>query len=225
MLSWRIVFSLFVGLLLAKTAFAQTFNASPSALCSKEVAFEQANECFIYFDNPSGDTLQLHWRLIDSNAPVSWDIDLCDYGSCYIGIPSNGLMNPVQDTIRPYIKLIVQPDTNPGAAWIWFRVYEEGNQGNFVDVFYSLFTPGTLASNSPEQEPLLAFPNPANEVLTLHNPQENFASAIVRDLNGKVIWQGSLPPKTNQTLSTAYWPAGFYLLQHGNQSQKLIVSH
>lgn len=203
--------------------FAQTFSAVPGPLLSKELQFEQANECYIYFDNPSGNSLQLHWRLLESDLPEEWDADLCDYGLCYIGIPSNGLMSPVYDTIQPYLKLIVQPGTAPGATWIWFRVYEEGHEDNFVDVFYSLYTPGTLAASAPTSSNVLAYPNPAQSVLILENNLPTSSIASIRNLAGQSVWQGKLAAQSQQTISLDHWPNGLYLLQNGQQTQKILI--
>ena len=94
--------------------------------------------------------------------PDGWDIDLCDYGLCYVGIPAGGTMNPVSGSTQAYLKLIVQPDTIAGAGWLWFQVYEVGNNSNFVDVYFSLHTPGTSGTASPGQSAgLRIFPNPA----------------------------------------------------------------
>lgn len=207
----------------ANQLFAQTFSAVPGPLLTQELQFEQANECYIYFDNPSGNTLQLHWRLLESNLPAAWDADLCDYGLCYIGIPSNGLMSPVYDTIQPYLKLIVQPGTNPGATWIWFRVYEEGHEDNFVDVFYNLHTPGTLTTSESQRPKLKVYPNPAQEVLVLENNHPDMQIASIRDLAGQPIWQGKLESESTQTISVANWPNGMYLVQNGSQTQKILI--
>lgn len=208
---------------LAGDLISQTFNAVPGPVLHKEVQFEQANECYIYFNNPSGDSLSLRWRLIESNLPEEWDADLCDYGLCYTGIPSNGLMSTVHDTIQPYLKLIVQPGTSPGSAWIWFRVFENGNQGNFVDVFYSLFTPGTLSTTELQGTTLLAYPNPTRGELTLENTHSSPSYARMIHASGKLCWQGSLPPHTQQTLSVSGWIPGLYVLNNGIHSQKILV--
>lgn len=206
-------------------AFCQTFNAIPDPLFQQEVQLQLANECYIHFDNPNGDSLQLHWRLVETNQPAGWDIDLCDYGTCYIGIPSNGLMNPVYDTIQAYIKLIVQPDTFPGSAWIWFRVYEEGNSTNFVEVFYSLYTPGTLSSHEEENIPLTVYPNPATTLLYLENHQDASVFAKIRNINGTVLWQDLLQVHSNHSIQVDQWPSGHYWLQYGSSVQKIIISH
>ena len=214
---------LFLSVCLAKLLSAQTFNASPGPLLQQEIQFNQANECYIYFDNPSGDSLQLHWRLVESNLPDAWDADLCDYGLCYIGIPSNGLMSTVYDTIRPYLKLILQPGDAPGATWIWFRVYEEGNQDNFVDVFFSLYTPGTLGADSPLESTLVAYPNPASQYLFLENNQSARVIFRVSNVQGQLVWQGSVSAFSQEKVEVGDWPDGFYFLQNGSRIQKIVV--
>ncbi|MFN0174749.1 MAG: T9SS type A sorting domain-containing protein [Saprospiraceae bacterium] len=209
---------------LASIASAQTFFATPDALLVKEIQFEQANECYIYFDNPSGDSLQLHWRLVESNLPEEWDADLCDYGLCYIGIPSNGLMSTVYDTIQPYLKLIVQPDTMPGATWIWFRVYEEGNPDNFVDVFFSLNTPGTLSTSTQPESALQAYPNPTSDQLFLDNTQSTPQTSRITNTNGQLMWQGMISAFDRVQIRVGEWPNGLYFLQTGNRIQKIIVN-
>jgi len=208
---------------LANNLLAQTFNAVPDPLLQKEIQFNQANECYIYFDNPSGDSLQLHWRLVESNLPEAWDADLCDYGLCYIGIPSNGLMSTVYDTIQPYLKLIVQPGDNAGATWIWFRVYEEGNEGNFVDVFYSLHTPGTLSTQDQEATDLRVYPNPSNDYVFLENKQSTRSTFRVFDTKGQWMWQGTVPAFGQEQIRVGEWPDGVYFLQNGNRLQKILV--
>lgn len=208
---------------MAQPVWGQTFFASPETVLHQEVQFEMANECYIYFDNPSGNPLQLHWRLVESNLPELWDVDLCDYGTCYIGIPSNGLMNPIQDTIQAYLKLIVQPGTEPGATWIWFRVYEEGNDANYQDVFYSLFTPGTLGAATPQNQTITAYPNPAKAWITLENKQALKLPASIRNARGQTFWSGELEANSSQSIQIQHWPPGFYMILSGNRSQKIIV--
>lgn len=210
--------------ILPNHAWSQTFMAVPDALLQKEIQFEQANECYIYFNNPSGDSLQLHWRLLDSNLPEEWDADLCDYGTCYIGIPSNGLMNFVYDTIQPYLKLIVQPGMAPGATWIWFRVYEEGNEDNFEDVFFSLHTTGTLDASIADDSRFGVFPNPASSYLTMQNGQTEPAMANLVSINGQRFWQGMLPPDAQVSVWVGDWPTGVYFLQAGASVRKILIS-
>jgi hypothetical protein len=205
-------------------AFGQTFFPVGGPLHVQEVALEQANEAFIYFDNPSGDTLNLRWRRLEVNMPDAWDIDLCDYGTCYIGIPSNAQMSPVYDTIQPYLKLIVQPGQTPGTAWLWFRVYEDGNDTNFQDVYFSLNTPGVTSTGAEPKSTLLAiFPNPAHDMLTLQSENGDVRPARIVDGAGRTVWEG-IHAGTTQ-LSTQSWPSGLYILELGGDKRKIIITH
>ncbi len=190
----------------------------------QEMALEQANEAFIYFDNPSGDTLRLRWRRLEVNKPDAWDIDLCDYGTCYIGIPSNSEMSFVHDTIQPYLKLIVQPGQTPGTAWLWFRVYELDNEDNFQDVYFSLHTPGVTASNEPVQPISFdVFPNPATEAVTITSANNEPVVCRVFDAYGRLMTENQHLLET--LIPTANWPTGTYWINLGGVSRQLLITH
>lgn len=156
--------------------------------------------------------------------PEDWIVDLCDYGSCYIGIPPNAVMNIVYDTTRPYLKLIVQPGIRAGAAWLWFRVFELNNESNFQDVYFSLYTPGTTAiMDSPVQNSVHIYPNPTNEALFIEHRQPFEAPARLFDTRGSVLWEGVLPANGTSRLSTSTFPNGLYYLQVGGRQYKIVV--
>lgn len=203
----------------------QSFMATPEPVLTQTLEFNLANECYIYFTNPSGDTLHLRWRLVESNLPDNWVADLCDYGTCYNGIPSNGLMNPVYDTIQPYLKLIVQPGENAGACWIWFRAYENGNQANYADVFFNLHTPGTLATQEPATPTVHIYPNPVSNNLKLENPGGAISGAQIIHLSGTISWTGDIPEKTTLDIPVNHWPPGSYLLKTPKQTKQILIQH
>ncbi len=182
-------------LLISAALSAQTFSALPAATLDRELAFNEANECYIYFDNPSGDTLRLKWRQLEVSMPEGWSVDLCDYGLCYTGIPANGTMNPVFDTIQPYLKLIVQPNAVAGTAWFWFRAIEVGNDANFADVYFNLFTPGTVGAEEPEISIARIFPNPANNVLFVENTSALPLPARLTDISGRILMAKNHPAR------------------------------
>ena len=215
---------LFTGLLFwVNVSSAQTFVPVAGALLQQEVEFEQANECYMIFDNPSGSPLTLRWRSLEVSMPDGWDVDLCDYGLCYSGIPGNGIMNAVSGATQPYLKLIVQPGTVEGAAWFWFRVWEDGNETNFVDVYFSLHTPGTTGATAAAITPWRFFPNPARDRIVLDNLSTKAADIRLVESDGRVVLQKSLPPFTNETLYLPDLPPGTYFLQDGSQTKTLFI--
>ncbi len=210
-------------LLWGMTAFGQTFFPIPGPVLEKEVVFEQANECYIFFDNPSGDTLQLRWRIISESKPTEWTVDLCDYGLCYAGIPPNGTMNPVYDTIQPYLKLIVQPGATPGSAWYWFRVFEKDNEENYTDVYFSLYTPGTTGAEEPAVSKIEIFPNPAFDILFIENDGAKHGWPTLLNAAGQQIYKLAVPPGEQAMVDVSTWPAGMYYLMNGRKVQQILI--
>lgn len=210
-------------LLISAALGAQTFSALPAATLDRELAFNEANECYIYFDNPSGDTLRLKWRQLEVSMPEGWSVDLCDYGLCYTGIPANGTMNPVFDTIQPYLKLIVQPNAVAGTAWLWFRAIEMGNDANFADVYFNLFTPGTVGAEEPEISIARIFPNPANSVLFVENTSALPLPARLTDISGRILWQKTILPAVMENVDLLPYPSGLYFLQMPDKSERVLL--
>ena len=203
---------------------AQTFLPVGGPVSEYETEFEQANECYIFFNNFSGDTLQLKWRSLSANIPEGWIVDLCDYGLCYVGIPPNGVMNPVYDTIQPYLKLIVQPGTEPGAAWLWFRVFEKENEDNYVDVYFSLFTPGTTLANEPDSQTLEVYPNPASDLLFVNNKSDRTRRTTLVNAAGRTLWGQTIAAGDQTMLDLATFGEGvYYLRSYGLKTQKILI--
>lgn len=218
----RLLFVLFC--LFAARATAQTFAPVEGQILRQEVHFGLANECFIHFKNNSGDSLRLKWRRLEVSKPDGWKIDLCDYGTCYVGIPTSGLMNTLHDTAEAYLKLIVLPGQTSGAAWLWFRVFENGHDDNFQDVFFDLHTPGTTSADNPVQtDGLQAFPNPVGEVLHLKNnlPESQFVRLF--DSLGRLVFEKNIPSGSLETVPTGELPAGNYWLQTAGRARQIII--
>lgn len=203
-------------------AAAQTFFAVPAPLLAQEVAPEQATECFIYFANPSGNTLRLRWKTVDTSSPAAWDIDLCDFGACYTGIPGGGLMNTVSGATQPYLKLIAQPGAVTGNGWLWFRVYADGHPENFQDVFFSLYSPGVTAIQEIPAAAVRVFPNPSSAQFFLENNTEQSVDARIYNTFQEEKWMGVLPANSRVSIDAAPWPAGIYWLQTPERAQLIL---
>ena len=210
-------------LCLASTMQAQTFFANPGPLYTQQVALNQANLCFIHFDNPSGDSLLLRWRKLEASMPQGWDADICDYGTCYINIPNTALMHWVYDTIQPYLKLIVQPGAVEGAAWFWFRVSEEGNTSNFVDVYYDLHTSGVISTQTPDNHAFAVYPNPSNGVFLVENRTAYATMAYLSDQTGRLLATQVFEPETAAQILIDPLASGVYFLRINGKCQTLIV--
>ena len=84
----------------------------------------------------------------------------------------------------------------------------------------------------PTQTPLVVYPNPATEELTVSLGSATHTAAItltIHTLTGEVQWQGILPPgEQSIRLSVHAWPKGIYLVSGhiGNEvvgREKIVV--
>lgn len=190
---------------------------------TREVAFNEATPCFIYFENLTTDTLRLRWRRIEVKKPDSWIMDLCDYGACYVGIPANANMNPAPPEDEPYLKLVVQPGTEEGSAWLWFRVFNRQNEAEYHDVFYSLHTPGFVSTGSSAQTEWKVWPNPAADRLWVSNPDSRAHWATLRSAEGHVVARVEAAPGVPASMDLSGVAPGFYYLQMNCFFRKIIL--
>lgn len=209
-------------LLTGYVAVGQSFSALPGTVLHQEVLPGEAGECFIYFENPAGDSLQLQWKNIESSFPDEWTIDLCDFGACYVGIPSSGLMQPAIGSEKAYLKLIVQPGQTPGQAWLWFRVWTTGNPDDKMDVFFSLTTPGITATTTPGTPTIHLYPNPTIGPLWIENPSTDATPVRLIQADGQVIRHIEVGPGDRHHIDISGFPAGVYFLQTNTATQTVL---
>lgn len=202
---------------------AQNFEPVGGALLVREVQPELANECYIYFDDFTEDTLHLQWQLEEVSLPEGWDIDLCDYGACYTGIPPAATMLPAPGWEQPYLKLVVQPGLISGGAWLWFRVSQAGQPDLYRDIYFSLYTPGVTAAREPEtSRSVTIFPNPAKDFFIVKQDNDTPTPARLLDVSGKTVWAGTL--NATQTLITLPdLNAGIYFLETAKIRKTVII--
>jgi hypothetical protein len=205
-------------------ARAQTpFFPDPAPLKSAVVQPNLANEVYLYLNNPSGDSLRLRWRLGEASIPQGWGAALCDYGYCYFGVPNSGTMNWVHDTIQPYLKLVVIPNIVPGSAWYWFRVFEVGQDENYQDVYFSLYTQGVTGTSAPEAAGVAISPNPAVDYINIRSTFDQPVPARIYSAQGVLMQQLNLQPAAQQIVFCHNWPPGVYYLQTAAFTRKIIV--
>lgn len=210
---------LLLFLLLSRGVGAQTLLPLPSDSMFAVVSLGQANEVLIEFANPGPDSLHLRWKLLEADLPAGWDVDLCDHGGCYTGIPSTGVMVPAPQGVNPYLKLIVQPGSMQGEAMISFRVYLAHDLNQAVTVHFLLATSATTGFPTQDTTRLRAYPNPVRDLLFLEYIGTKPMSAWrVFGPDGKQVAIG--PPLTHglHHLDVTSWPLGINYIVSPNGS-------
>lgn len=202
-------------------AEGQQFAALPAEAVNFEVAPNLANECFIYIENQTDSALHLKWRTSFREIPAGWDIDLCDYGACYGGIPSQGQMIPVAAGQQGYLKLIVQPGLILGSGAVHFLVFDSLAPTAYIEVKFNLSSPGFVSTAQVEAPELLAFPNPFSDRLTLVAPAAAGRFLLTDALGNTAMsgWMGSDDP---MELNAEALPAGIYFLHFMDKRHRVL---
>src|SRR5687768_8832992 len=101
--TWLILSLVF---LLCKQTLAQKNDSlNPSSTATFHVLTNSYEEFTIYIKNNYSSSIQMNWTKINQNLPAGWDYALCDYQTCYPGIPSSGSMSPILPGDSGYFKL------------------------------------------------------------------------------------------------------------------------
>lgn len=201
---------LFAFLGAVHAVFSQGFSPINAPLTEREAPFDLVTEAYIFFDDFNEDTLHLRWALDFISIPDGWNIDLCDYGACYVGIPDAKDMWPAPGAEQPYLKLIVRPHQIPGSAWIVFRVAEVDYPEEETLVYFSLYTPGTVGVETIAPAPLRVFPNPAYHTVRIIPSPAIDDPIRIWDAQGRLQWTGSSAQPFD--LDISHWKSGRYTI-------------
>ena len=145
-------------------AFAQ-FGIAPTDSLVAEFPTDSLTRIFqIDFPNETNDSLGLSWRRVGGGWTEGWDVNLCDLGECYTGVPADADMLAMAADGAGYLKLIVNALELEGTCFLHFWVWPTGNQDALVDVYFDLrnggvsdIAPAMLAPQTAAR----AYPTPA----------------------------------------------------------------
>ena len=173
------------------------------------------------FPNLSGDSLGLTWRWVDGGWTEGWDVNLCDLGECYTGVPADAEMLPMGPEGAGFLKLIVNALELEGSCFLHFWVYPTGNPDALVDVWFDLRNEAGWSGidvKAPTDLVPLLYPVPARsgEPITLVMPPGIPPGKAVQlfDGNGVLISAATQWWGHRLLLETRELPAGSYILKY-----------
>lgn len=211
-----------IGLFGGASEVQAQFNIEPTDSLVDVFATDSLTRIFqIDFPNASGDSLALSWRYIDGGWTDGWDVNLCDLGECYTGVPADADMLAMGAEGTGFLKLIVNALETEGECVLHFWVWPTGNQDALVNIYFDLRNGGISAVQSPfqadRQPGWSAYPVPAaiGAPIRLSGLQNDHGTPPVQLLD----MMGALVPCTwaageESTLQTEGLSKGVYLLIH-----------
>lgn len=211
---------------LAFSAFIQTlyaqkpFISTPSTTLSVALPPNTYTSAKISMVNQTSGSLTLKWLRFANSIPNTWAADLCDYNTCYIGIPNMGTMSPISGLTEGFIKLDVNPFANTGSGTVVIYVYS-GSAPLLGDTLIFTFTASGTTTIEHTQ------PNPKETVTLFSNAIhiQNYEKANllqIMDIQGKVISVHAIEPHSHEVIYTSSLPAGVYVIRTRNEIYKYI---
>ena len=196
------------------------FGITPTDSLVSVFAVDSVTRIFqIDFPNQTGDSLALSWRWVDGGWTETWDINLCDLGECYTGVPADADMMPMGPEGAGFLELIVNSLETEGNCFLHFWVWPTGNQDALVNVFFDLRSDASVVSVPELANPRpVLYPVPATSgtPLVLEWPDAKMRPGTVQ-LFGPTGALLSCTPEwtgTHYQLNTENLPVGSYLLRY-----------
>ena len=174
----------------------------------------------IDFPNETPDSLGLTWRRVGGGWTEGWEVNLCDLGECYTGVPSDADMLPMPAEGAGFLKLIVNAYDLEGECVLHFWVWPTGNQDALVNVYFDLRNGAVSGLSDPQWTADIAlYPNPVRSgapvVLTPPNFQANLSSRSMQRLGPDGKFHTCIPSldAAGWSLSTEGWAPGLHWIQ------------
>lgn len=164
-------------------------------------------------------TMHLSWKVLDRKENKEWDLSVCDFGACYIGVPEGGDMDPATSADDVFFKFTVNPMGKADDCWYTIRVYDKNDETN-ADTITMLFKAQPTSVGEINKEVFSIYPNPSTGLVTL-NLDGDFGAITnlnLVDINGKNVMSAQLDGlKQSQQLDLTSIPRGTYLFVLSNE--------
>lgn len=226
-------FYLLLSLFVSTGLFAQDFSYSPSQVLDTDLVTDDYNFAQIDFNTVDSTGVTFIWQAIENTIPAEWEYSLCDYTSCYSGIPATGTMTAIttpqmESGVMGFLKITVQPGTTSGNAVVRFKVSDQADPSKSDTITFNFTHTSTASVKELTVETLSMYPNPANDVINLSNGGTTNINYVITDLTGKSVNAGVVGGNETEQIDVSVLPAGLYFLRTVNTEgiekiQKLIV--
>jgi hypothetical protein len=131
---------------------------------------EQTKE--FYIQNTSHSEVELGWEVLQNTFPSDWDFSLCDNRICYNTVPSQAIMEPIEEQSFGFLKLAVW-NTSKGIGELSIRVFtvNQDESDTLKFIVRHIDKPKTISlaeirvyPNPVEQNQTVFFDNPKNQI-------------------------------------------------------------
>lgn len=224
-------------ILICATAFsiwasAQTLSFEPNDTIIIDMQYDQFVKTGPFIYNLTSDSLDIHWDRISNTLPSGWDYSLCDFGTCYVGIPTKGDMKKMSTTDSAFMKLNISPMSIAGTGSVTFRLEAPTGSGQFDTVTFivNAMYPLTVAEKNSSANFSIS-PNPASDFIAIDfsNNTNEKSKIIITNILGETVKEENLLNEKKNILSTTHLQEGIYFLslqqnEQVTETKKIIIS-
>lgn len=194
------------------SAGAQTYSVSPAKTVTFTAALNNLTIEHINQTNTGTSSITLLWEPGSVNLPSQWQYSMCDYNTCYSGIPAGtSTMSPVAPGAQGFLGLNIDPGNTPGSGVVKAFVYQQGFKAN-GDTLTWYVNAGTVGLEEIFlNSPVKVYPNPATGNLFVQLNYTNAKSANITDITGRVVKELTLSSSMN-IIDVSVFEKGCYIL-------------
>lgn len=219
------IFTLVFGIILLANADlkSQTYSISPNDTIVVTAPYYTITIFDIFQDNISGAPLNLGWTLISNNLVAGWDFSLCDYNTCYIGIPASGTMATVPAAGQGFLGVNVDPTNISGTGVVRIYVYDVTAPNGGDTLTWIINTPPVgIDAVEGANISLNVYPNPTTDVLYVTSNANQNATVTILDVTGRQVAEGVQNVQGSFVVNVAALSQGVYIMSYQTESGSII---
>jgi hypothetical protein len=164
------------------------------------------------------DFYMMEWRLVGNTCPESWDFQLCDWATCFDGMPNTAVMDTIFPGGHGLLKVTVNPFMEAGSGTLTFWVFPEGEMDAYETVTFHFETiVAGVSDHSAVTTPPQLYPQPARQQLNYSGL--NTGAWYLYDLSGRVISSFYLE-RNDGALDISSLQNGVYFLRQGSRTMR-----
>lgn len=207
-------FYFFLFVLVTANVNAQNLVYTPEQHRVDTVVAENFEAYDINISTPNPEAITYKWVALSNTLLSSWSYSLCDYGACYVGIPSGtNTMDPIslsqaQAGSEGFLKINITVGQNYGSGKVVFYVYDQANLNRGDTISFEIHWPAPTAVSEIELlQDVSLYPNPATDKFIVENASGEEVTLSIFSLTGQLV--------STETVTTSNLVKGVSTLERG----------
>jgi hypothetical protein len=215
---------LFTLCLVGILAKAQSYTLNPGPVVNGIALPNDYSFFEIQMVNNGASPIVLEYSLLSNTLNPTWEVSGCDYQSCFPFVPTGRAMEPIASGEYGFLKLTLNPHSDPGLGQVVYKVWETSNP-NVADTI--IFNIDAVTATQPlSAKPLVAvYPNPTSDFIHIETggPIHGDGAFMLYATDGKLVGKATMPSNGKLTYPVSDLPTGIYLVRVMDRDHDLMA--